>query len=250
MIVVVPMAGRGSRFAGHAGDLPKPLVPVAGRPMVRWALDSLAGLDPSLVVFVALAEHDARFGLGRLLREWAPPGRTEVVWLDDVTEGQLCTVLAARAFIDADEDLLVASCDTHVRSRLGRDVARRDPHCRGLISVASMRGDHWSFARLGDDGHVVEVAEKVRISEWASTGLYHFSSGREFVSIGQEMVDGGERTRGEFYVIPVYGRYIERGLQVDVSVAGEVWDMGTPAGAAAFEEHVSAGAQAAEGPRG
>jgi NDP-sugar pyrophosphorylase family protein len=247
MIVVVPMAGRGSRFAGHAGDLPKPLVPVAGRPMARWALDSLVGLDPSLVVFVALAEHDARFGLERLLREWAPPGRTEVVWLDDVTEGQLCTVLAARGFIDVDEDLLVASCDTYVRSHLGRDVAQRDPDCRGLVSVARMPGDHWSFARVGDDGHVVEVAEKVRISEWASTGLYHFSSGREFVSIGQEMVERDERTRGEFYVIPVYGRYVERGLRVDISVADEVWDMGTPAGAAAFEEHVSA---AAEGPRG
>jgi NDP-sugar pyrophosphorylase family protein len=248
MRVVVPMAGRGSRFAGHAGDLPKPLVPVAGRPMIRWALDSLAGLDTSLVVFVALAEHDARFGLGRLLREWTPPGmRTELVWLDHVTEGQLCTVLAARDLIDADEDLLVASCDTHVRSRLGDDVARRDQACRGLISVARMPGDHWSFARLGPDGHVAEVAEKVRISEWASTGLYHFSSGREFVSIGQDMVDRDERTRGEFYVIPVYGRYLERGLQVDVSVADEVWDLGTPAGAAAFEQHAST---TAEGPRG
>jgi NDP-sugar pyrophosphorylase family protein len=247
VIVVVPMAGWGSRFAGRAGDLPKPLVPVAGRPLARWALDSLAGLDPSLLVFVALAEHDARFGLGRLLREWVPADRTEVVWLDDVTEGQLCTVLAAGDLIDRDEDLLVASCDTYVRSRLGRDLVERDADCRGLISVARMPGDHWSFARVGDDGHVAEVAEKVRISEWASTGLYHFSSGREFVSIGQEMVDRGERTRGEFYVIPVYGRYIEGGLRVDVSVADEVWDMGTPAGAAAFEEHVSA---AAEGPRG
>jgi UDP-N-acetylglucosamine diphosphorylase / glucose-1-phosphate thymidylyltransferase / UDP-N-acetylgalactosamine diphosphorylase / glucosamine-1-phosphate N-acetyltransferase / galactosamine-1-phosphate N-acetyltransferase len=241
VIVVVPMAGRGSRFAGHPDDLPKPLVPVAGRPMVRWALDSLEGLDPSLLVFVALAEHDARFGLGDLLREWAPPAsRTELVWLDDVTEGQLCTVLAARALIDLDEDLLVASCDTYVRSDLGRDVAGRDPECRGLISVARMPGDHWSFARLGPDGHVAEVAEKVRISEWASTGLYHFSSGREFVEIGQDMVDRNERTRDEFYVIPVYGRFVERGLRIDVSVADEVWDLGTPTAAAAFERHLAA----------
>jgi dTDP-glucose pyrophosphorylase len=109
--------------------------------------------------------------------------------------------------------------------------------------VARQPGDHWSFARLGADGHVAEVAEKVRISEWASTGLYHFSSGSEFVEIADGMVARGERTRGEFYVIPVYGRYVERGLQVDISVADEVWDMGTPAGAAAFEEHLSAVAE-------
>ncbi len=247
MIIVVPMAGRGSRFAGAAGELPKPLVPVAGRPMVLWALDSLAGLDASLVVFVALAEHEARHGLSSVLREWASPGPTTSVLLDDVTEGQLSTVLAARELVDADEDLLVASCDTYVRSSLGRDIADRDAACRGLISVARQPGDHWSFARLGDDGHVAEVAEKVRISEWASTGLYHFSSGSEFVAIAQDVMDRGERTRGEFYVIPVYGRYIERGLQVDVSVADEVWDMGTPAGAAAFEEHVSAIAEGRHG---
>lgn len=58
MRIVMPMAGRGSRLGSGTQDLPKPLVPVAGRPMLRWAMESLRGVDCSLFIAVVLAEHD------------------------------------------------------------------------------------------------------------------------------------------------------------------------------------------------
>jgi NDP-sugar pyrophosphorylase family protein len=235
VIVVVPMAGRGSRFSGpEARGLPKPLVRVAGRPMVEWALRSLEGLRYSKIVFVVLREHEERFGVGGLLRDLA--GRDAIVrQIPDVTQGQLCTVLEAADLIDGDEDLLVASSDTFIVSGLGNDIASRRPDCRGIISVAELAGDHWSFARLGPEGDVVEVAEKARISPLCSTGLYWFAEGREFVRLAREMVDRNEQTRGEFFVIPLYGKLVEMGLCVGVSPASEVWDMGTPEAAARFE---------------
>jgi len=63
MIVVMSMAGRGSRFAGHGVARPKPLIPVAGKPMFAWALRSLDGLAYSRVVFVVLVEHEGQFGV-------------------------------------------------------------------------------------------------------------------------------------------------------------------------------------------
>ena len=177
MIVVMSMAGRGSRFAGHGVARPKPLIPVAGKPMFAWALRSLDGLAYSRIVFVVLAEQEAHFGVTSLARRYAGD-RAEVVLLDDVTEGQLCSVLAARDYFDRDEDVLVASSDTYVRSNLARDVARCRSTCHGIISVADLPGDRWSFARTDESGAVVEVAEKVRISDHASTGLYYFANGR------------------------------------------------------------------------
>lgn len=235
MRVVVPMAGRGARFADQGVPTPKPLIEVRGRPMVAWALDGLDEVmrGASQVVFVVLREHDQRYGLRDMLPRIAGP-RTEVVVIPEVTEGQLCTVMAAAPHLDPAEDVLVASCDTYVKSNLAREVASRSPDCRGIISVADMPGDRWSFARTDDTGRVVQVAEKERISDHASTGLYYFSSAGELMDTAREMFARGEKTRGEYYVIPVYQKYIERGWRVEVSVASEMRDMGTPDALRAF----------------
>jgi len=238
MIVVMSMAGRGSRFAGHGVARPKPLIPVAGKPMFAWALRSLDGLAYRRIVFVVLAEQEAHFDVTSLVRRYAGD-RAEVVLLDEVTQGQLCSVLAARDYFDSDEDVLVASSDTYVRSNLARDIARCRPACHGLISVADLPGDRWSFARTDESGAVVEVAEKVRISDHASTGMYYFANGRRFVETAEAMIANEEKTRGEYYVIPVYQKYIDQGLRVELSVAQAMWDMGTPGALAAFERHLA-----------
>jgi NDP-sugar pyrophosphorylase family protein len=227
MIIVVPMAGRGSRFAGHEAELPKPLLPVAGRPMFAWALDGIRDLEHSRIVFVGLQEHERRHGLSAILREHAGP-QAELVLLPEVTQGQLCSVLAAESLIDVDESVLIAPSDTYVVSALDRDIPACRPDCRGLLCVADLPGSRWSFARCDDTGRVVEVAEKTRISPHASTGHYFFSSGRELVRIGRDIVARDERTQGEFYVILVYRHMIGRGMRVELSQASAMWDMGTP----------------------
>jgi len=231
------MAGWGSRFAKHGVATPKPLIPVAGHPMIAWALKSLADVEYSQIIFVALAEHEASYRVSGLLRDLAGP-QAEVILLDDVTEGQLSTVLAVREIINNDEDLLIASSDTYVVSELGNHITNRSSECHGIISVAHIPGNRWSFARTDETGRVVEVAEKVRISDHISTGLYYFANGREFVAVADEMIRNGEKTRGEYYVIPVYQRYIQRGWRVDISIAREMWDMGTPEALAAFARYL------------
>lgn len=237
MIVVVPLAGRGSRFADSQPLIPKPLIPVAGRPIVAHALDSLSGLCPKRIVFVALKEHDSRFGISTLLKNLAG-AKAEIVLLDSVTEGQLCTVLAAREFIEPAERLLIASSDTYVVSDLARDITNCDATCHGLISVTNAPGDQWSFARVDAAGDVVEVAEKIRISDYASTGLYYFSHAGEFLEIADDIVQNREKTKGEYYVMPIYGKYVERGWRVRLSLAGVMWDMGTPAALGVFERYL------------
>lgn len=237
MKIVVPMAGRGSRFSAQGVHLPKPLVPIKGRPMLAWALQSLKHVSYTEIIFVALAEHEAQYGISAQLRSLVD-APVRILLLEGVTEGQLCTVIAARSMINTDEDLLIASSDTYVVSSLARDIQGRAADCHGIISVANVPGDRWSFARTDSTGRVIEVAEKTRISEHASTGLYYFSRGHEFLEVAQEMIRSGATTRGEYYVIPVYQKYIDRGWRVDISQASQMWDMGTPEAAEKFEHQI------------
>lgn len=237
MKIIVPMAGRGARFAEHGYTTPKPFIPVNGQPMISRALGSIADIPYSERIIIALAEHEHAYQVTRLAQALLG-AETRVILLPAVTEGQLVTVLAARDFINTDEDVLIVAADTVVESALAADIAGKHPACRGIISVANMPGDRWSFARVDSDGRVVEVAEKSRISDHASTGMYYFSSGRELVSIGEAMIRNGEKTRGEYYVIPVYQKLIDQGQRVDISVASAMWDMGNPEALALYEAHL------------
>lgn len=228
MKIVMPMAGAGTRLSPVRAALPKPLVPVAGRPMFAWAWEGLRDVDCSLLVAVVLRADDERFAIAEAVRRRVRDVPVEVVTLDRPSDGQLSTVLAAAPLLDG-EDALIASCDTYVRGPLAAAVhraCRRNLH--GLLSVGRMPGDRWSFVRLNDDGEPVEVAEKRRISDLASTGIYWFSSGTEFLHHAHSHLRERDGAPGERYVMPLYQRYLDHGLPIGVTTADEVLDMGDP----------------------
>lgn len=227
MIAVMPMAGRGSRFSGSEYNRPKPLISVDGVPMFIRALASLDGIEFSRLIIIALKEHEEKYGIRNQVKEHlAYP--VDFVFLDDVTEGQLCTINAARQWIDTPEDILIVSSDTIIVSDLNKTIAHRSDDCKGIISVIDIPGEQWSFAKTNDEGRVIEVAEKVKISNHASTGLYYFSSGAEFCFFTDEILQKKEKTRGEYYVMPLYTKYISQGHKIILSPATEMWDLGTP----------------------
>lgn len=240
MIVVMPMAGRGSRFSNKGYTTPKPLIEVAGKPMYEWALQSLKGLEVRLLIVITLKEHENKFGISnRLSQIWN--GQFQLISIDDVTEGQLCTVLAAEKLINVDEDILIISSDTLVVSEIYKDIQNNKKGLNGLISVMNLPGEQWSFAKTNENGIVTEVAEKMRISDHASTGMYYFSNGKEFTEFGKKMILENKRTKGEFYVIPVYNELITHQKMVGISVANEMWDMGTPEAKEIFEKKLENG---------
>ncbi|MGK0136896.1 MAG: dTDP-glucose pyrophosphorylase [Algoriphagus sp.] len=233
MKVVVPMAGRGSRFANSLFSRPKPLIDVLGKPMFTWAIKSLNGMEYSEIIFIALKEHESQFGLRELMKKYVKVP-FQLVLIDEVTEGQLCTVLAAKSIISTDESLLVIASDTLIEGNLMSDLTTALEDVDGIISVFNLPGEQWSFAKFDSDGKVIEVAEKTRISDWASTGMYYFKSGAKLVEEAERLINNNERTRGEFYIMPLYQKLIDSGLNIRIAKAKSMRDMGTPETLAQF----------------
>ena len=90
------------------------------------------------------------------------------------------------------------------------------------------------------DDRVLETAEKRRISDWASTGLYYFRRGSDFVRHAQAMIDANDRSGNEFYVAPIYNRLIAAGQDVRGNRVDEVWVLGNPAGSGSLRAGVPA----------
>src|SRR5262245_54033601 len=161
--IVIPMAGRGSRFSQVGYDVPKPFIPIHGRSMIEWVIDNLRPARPHRFVFLCLAEHLDQFDVVDRLAALAPG--SEVVVVDRVTEGAACTVLLAAHLIDSAAPLMIANSDQWIDTSIDAYLEAGDGSADdGLIMT--MWADHpkWSYVRLDDTGRAVEVVEKQVVS--------------------------------------------------------------------------------------
>ncbi|MEL6683337.1 MAG: glycosyltransferase family 2 protein [Pseudomonadota bacterium] len=234
--IVVPMAGRGSRFAKEGYTLPKPLIPVEGYPMIQVVIENLRPATPHTFHFLILREHDETYDLAAKLQGWAPG--CSIIYVDEVTEGAACTVLLARDAIDNDDPLMIANCDQYIDASIDAYLADMDG-ADGLIMTMWADDDKWSFVRRDETGRVVEVVEKVVVSDEATVGIYNFARGADFVRGADAMIAADERVNGEFYVAPVYSTLAGEGADIRCHSIGKVGagmhGIGVPADLKAFE---------------
>jgi NDP-sugar pyrophosphorylase family protein len=213
--VIVPAAGEGSRFAKAGWKKPKPFIDVLGRPMLSHVIDNVSPRGSQTTVLLR-KQHQAEQA-GAVL-DLEARGVT-VIPVEKLTEGTASTVLLARPAFDDERPMMVANADQIVDfdvSDFVEDCFSR--HLDGSILVFRdpEMDPKWSFARVGADGLVQEVAEKKPISDLATVGIYLFARGRDYVSAAADMMAANERVNGEFYTCPVYNFMIAHGARIGV----------------------------------
>jgi NDP-sugar pyrophosphorylase family protein len=238
--IVVPMAGRGSRFQTEGYDLPKPLIPVKGLPMIRLVINNLRPNQPHRFIFLCLEEHISRYSVDRKLSDWAPSSL--VVPVDRVTEGAACTVLLAKHLINSNDAMMIANSDQWVDMSIDRYLSRMDESgSDGLIMTMKANDPKWSYLRLNNAGEVTEVVEKQVVSDEATVGIYNFRKGSDFVWAAEKMISENLRVNGEFYVAPAYNQLIQAGKRLAYFNIGAefqgMYGIGIPSDLRKFEAH-------------
>jgi NDP-sugar pyrophosphorylase family protein len=231
LTVVIPMAGRGSRFADVGYELPKPLLPVHGVPMIEVVVRNLTPRETSRFVFICRREHVEAYGFVPALREVAPG--CEIVTVDQVTEGAACTVMLAERAVDPDDVLVIANSDQWVDCEFESHLAvLRDQKLDGLIMTMTADDPKWSFVELDPADRVTNVVEKEVVSNEATVGIYTFARGGDFFRAAKAMIAAEKRVNGEFYVAPAYNELIAEGAAIGIdnvgSEAAGMYGLGTP----------------------
>lgn len=248
-MIVIPMAGMSRRFTEAGYALPKYMLEARGRTLFRHAVESFRHcFDEERFVFVFRdVAATGEFIRAELQAMGLAGDRVALVALDAPTAGQAETVAIAlrRIGADPDEDLTIFNIDT-IRPGFVHPLAVDRGRVDGYLEVFRGAGDHWSFVRgaARDDrtGRALEVAEKRRIGDLCSTGLYWFRRIGTFLHLYAES-EGTEAARlqgGERHVAPLFQRAIERGMAVDYALidAAGVAFSGTPAEYEAFRRRV------------
>lgn len=225
MKVLIPMAGAGSRFEKAGYTFPKPLIDVEGKPMIQAVVDNLN--IEAQHVFIVQKSHYEKYSLQQTLSQISP--NCEIVQVDGVTEGAACTTLLAKQYIDNDEPLVIANSDQYVEWDSNEFMYSMvaDSVDGGILSFKSTH-PKWSYAKLGDDGFVCEVAEKKPISDIATVGIYYWKKGSDYVKYAEDMIEKNIRVNNEFYVCPVFNQAIEDNKKVKIFNVEKMWGIGTP----------------------
>ena len=230
--IVIPMAGRGSRFADAGYQLHKPLIDVCGRPMIEVVVRNIRPRREHRFIFICQEEHLKKYGLAEKLERMAPG--CEIVTIDHITEGAACTVLLAEGYIDNDDELMIANSDQFVDTDINAYLAAMGDH-DGLIMTMPASDPKWSYIRYDEEGFVTLVREKEVISNQATVGIYNYRHGSDFVKYAKRMIAKNIRVNNEFYVAPVYNEMIEAGKKLAFRDVGEkMYGLGTPEDLKAF----------------
>ncbi len=219
--LVIPMAGLGSRFAKAGYKTLKPLIPIHGRPMISVVLANL--MSPSISHVILVCQRETMESVD--LRSLANVGdaRLSILCVDALTDGPAGTLEVAKPALNMQEPLVVANSDQYI------DASMEDFYADlfnntfdGEILAMRDNDPKWSFARTDDEGLLLEVKEKVVISDLATVGIYGFTTaGLAFEAI-QRMRKAGDRTNGEYYVGPCYNYLVDTGKKVFVRDLGPV----------------------------
>lgn len=228
--LVIPMAGLGSRFQTAGYTTPKPFLPVAGMPMFEWVLQNVIPTRLRDYVAIHLILREETVGL---FREAASQFRNlHLHTVPALTEGAACTVLTVKDIINTDAPLVIANSDQFLEwdvDNFYRCLTHPDWH--GVISTFYQPDSsdlRWSYANVNPEGEVTRVEEKQYIGPLATTGIYGWSHGADFVSDANKMIAQNIRVKGEFYVCPVYNTGIERGLRIRTLNCSRMWGLGVP----------------------
>lgn len=211
MYVLIPMAGNGNRFKEAGYVLPKPLISIAGKPMIQHVVECL--FPDEKHIFIIQQEHDKLFGLGASLRGMVD--NPIVLVLKELTGGAAETTMFAydhKDLWDIEDELVIANCDQYVQWNPGLflDYVRGGGYCAS-IPFFNSTNPHHSYLRLNENQMVVEVAEKKVISDNAVVGIYWLKRAADYFTAVKQMISLNLRTNGEFYISPAFNQIIKMG---------------------------------------
>jgi HAD superfamily hydrolase (TIGR01509 family) len=222
--ILIPMAGNGSRFFNAGYKDPKPLINVDGKPMIQRVVENIA--IPGNYIFIVQAEHYKRYNLEVVLTKLVPG--CKIIQVDGVTDGAARTALLAKQYIDNQRPLIIANSDQLLDWDSSEFMSQLlEIGADGNMALFLANEEKWSYAKIKNN-RIVEVAEKVVISNNASTGVYGWSKGSDYVKYAKQMIDKNIRVNNEFYICPVYNEAIQDNKRILPIFIEKMHGLGTP----------------------
>ncbi len=217
MKIIVPMAGRGSRLRPHTLTVPKPLIPIAGKPIVHRLVEDITKVIHQKIDEIAFIIHPD-FGPKveeDLIQIAENLGSKGTIYYQNEALGTAHAILCAKESMFG--PVVVAYADTLFRADFTLDTS-----ADSVIWVKAVQDPSaFGVVQLNDKNRIVDFVEKPKtfISDLAIIGIYFFKSGETLRGELQYLLDNNIEKGGEYQLTDALENMKQKGL---IFVPGKV----------------------------
>lgn len=223
MKIIVPMAGKGSRLRPHTLTVPKPLIPIAGKPIVQRLVEDIAKVAGEKIDEVAFIIGD--FGAeveASLIKIAENLGAKASIYTQDVALGTAHAIKCAEASMTG--NVVVAFADTLFRADFTLDT-----NSDGVIWVKKVDDPSaFGVVKLDDYGFITDFIEKPQtfISDLAIIGIYYFNSGEKLMDEINHIMDNDIKVSGEYQLTTALENLRQKGAKFSLGKVDDWMDCG------------------------
>ena len=223
MKIIIPMAGRGSRLRPHTLTVPKPLVPVGGKPIVHRLVEDIAAVCSESIDEIAFVIGD--FGAEvekELIAVAAQVGAKGSIYYQDQPLGTAHAVLCAKAALKG--PVVVAFADTLFRANF-----KILPTDEGILWVKQIEDPSaFGVIKTNSQGEIIDFVEKPQtfVSDLAMIGVYYFKDGGALKNELEYLIDNDIIKSGEYQLPDALRRLVEKGVKFKPGEVTEWLDCG------------------------
>lgn len=224
MKIIVPMAGRGSRLRPHTLTVPKPLIPIAGKPIVHRLVEDIAKVLNDTIDEIAFIIHES-FGKQveqDLIAIAENLGAKGVICYQNEALGTAHAILCAKESLSG--PVVVAYADTLFRADFNLDK-----DADSVIWVKQVEDPSaFGVVQLNDNNEIVDFVEKPKefVSDLAIIGIYYFKSGETLRAELEYLINNNIIKGGEYQLTDALENMKEKGLRFVPGKVDEWMDCG------------------------
>lgn len=223
MNIIIPMAGRGTRLRPHTLTIPKPLINIAGKPIVQRIVEDLAASYTGSIEEVAFVIGD--FGKEveyELLKVAESIGAKGKIFYQEKALGTAHAVYCAA-------ETLTGNCMIAFADTLFKADFTFDKHEDGYIWCMRVPDPSaYGVVNLDDAGYITEFVEKPEtfVSDMAVVGIYYFKDGDRLKAEIKEIIESNNKDKGEFQLTTALENLKSQGLKFKPGSIEEWLDCG------------------------
>lgn len=224
MKIIVPMAGRGSRLRPHTLTVPKPLIPIAGKPIVHRLVEDIAGVINQEIEEIAFIIHKD-FGdkvAQELITIAENLGAKGSIYYQNEPLGTAHAILSAKESMQG--PIVVAYADTLFKADFTLDTS-----ADSVIWVKQVEDPSaFGVVQLNDNNQIVDFVEKPKefVSDLAIIGIYYFKSGETLRSELEYLLDNNIQKGGEYQLTDGLENMKQKGMKFVPGKVDEWMDCG------------------------
>lgn len=225
MKIIIPMAGRGSRLRPHTLTIPKPLIPIAGKPIVRRLAEDIIRVCGQKVDEIAFVVGDFGTEVETELLEIAKSLNAKgAIYHQDKALGTAHAILCAKKSLEG--PVVVAFADTLFRADFTLDTEKD-----GIIWVQKVEDPRaYGVVKMNENNVITDFVEKPQefVSDSAIIGIYFFKDGLKLSAELQYLIDNNITEKGEFQLTNALENMKQKGTLFYPGKVDEWLDCGNP----------------------